>query len=155
MEFILKKVDCTRITSVSWFGIVISGMVTAVCPSVCASIIIIVISFTSLVSLLIKHCIILNRPFCILPRYIVCSSCNLYTYLTYNICLSCCQYVMCADEWYVQGCNGCAFVCEDQDFPYVSIVIMVSVWLSYVSCTKLSVSFCSTCSSVTSSAQVL
>jgi hypothetical protein len=37
--------------------------------------------------------------------------------------------------------------------PYVSIVIMVSVWLSYVSCTKLSISFFSTYSSVTSSAQ--
>jgi len=36
---------------------------------------------------------------------------------------------------------------------YVSIVTVVSVWLSYVSCTKLSVSFCSTYSTVPSSAK--
>jgi len=91
-------------------------MVSTFGPSRCASIIIFFISFTSSVSLLIIHCIILSRPLCILPRYIVFSSCNLYTHEGYNICPAWRQYVICTDEWLVRGCIGCAFVCEDQVF---------------------------------------
>jgi len=91
-------------------------MVATFGPSLCASIIIFFISVKSSVSLLIRHCIILNRPMCILPRYIVCSSCNLYTHERCNICPAWRQYVICTDEWLVWGCIGCALVCEDQVF---------------------------------------
>lgn len=45
-------------------------MVSTFGPSLYASIIFF-ISVTSSVSLLMRHCIILNRPLCILPRYIL------------------------------------------------------------------------------------
>jgi hypothetical protein len=91
-------------------------MVSIFGPSFCASLIIFFISFASSVSLLIRHCIILNRPLCILPRYIVCSSCKFYTHERYNICPAWRQYDVCTDEWIVRGCIWCAFVCEEQVF---------------------------------------